>query len=241
MNKLTDLIVSFRDKNPYRVVGEDDSVTGQRVGRFQELFPTPKEAVSLIAGDALHNLRSALDLLYCQLVANNGKQISESDQFPITADAQKFEARLPEIKARIGVSAAPTLEDLKPYGGGHDAYWRLHKLDIIDKHRLLLATVAALREIIQTVPVESVENAPVEVSAIAVHLEPDNIRPVDDGDELFRLDSEPEGEIKYGFEIALHEPPIAECEPVVALLNYFAGGVRETIERFVTAGHLAAS
>jgi len=240
INKLDDLIVCFRDKNPYVVVGEDDPVTSERVGRFHERIATPKESVSLLVGDALHNLRSALDLLYCQLVVNNNKPISGNDQFPITADANKFKARLPEVKARIGATATTTLEKLKPYEGGHDSYWRLHKLDIMDKHRLLLPTVAALQEIIHTFPVESPPDAPVNISRMGVHLTPHNIRPVNEGDELFRLHAEPEGEIKYRFEISLHEPPIVECEPVVELLNHFATGVRETINRFVSAGHIAA-
>ncbi len=54
------------------------------------------------------------------------------DQFPISADAQKFESRLTETKAQIGVTAAATVEALKPYDGGYDAYWRLQQLDILD-------------------------------------------------------------------------------------------------------------
>jgi hypothetical protein len=238
INELADLIIAFRKKDPYGVIGEDDPVTGERVGRFQERFPTPRRNVSLIAGDAIHNLRSALDLLYCELVVANAKSVADNDMFPIRGDSQKFEASLPVIKARIGTAAAATLEELKPYHGGNDGFWRLHKLDIADKHRLLLTTVAALHEVIHTVPVASPKDALIQVSAMGVHIAPDDIRAVEDGDELFRLDAEPQGEIKYRFEISIHEPPIAECEPVMSLLDYFATGVRETIKRFEAAGHL---
>src|SRR4051794_21868669 len=109
INELRDLLLAFREKDPYGLVGETDSATGERVGRFRERVPTPVEEISLIAGDALHNLRSALHLLYCELVTRNNEPVAPSDHFPISGSPEKFEARIPEIKARIGVAAAATL------------------------------------------------------------------------------------------------------------------------------------
>lgn len=231
INELTDLLVPFVAQNPYEVFGEEDLDTGEIVGRFRENVPTPREEISLIAGDAIHNLRSALDILYGELVAANNKRPSSKDAFPITADADEFKALLPKVEKRLGLAATTTLKELKPYQGGHDAYWRLHKLDIIDKHRLLLTAVATMQEIIIT------------KGGMGLRMTPTDIRHFRDGDEVFRVDEEPDQQMTFRCEISLHEPPVAEAErgeQVVALLNYFAGGVRETIRRFETAGHLPA-
>lgn len=42
-------------------------------------------------------------------------------------------------------SAQKIVTDLKPYKGGNKTLWKLHELNRIDKHRLLVAASASLR------------------------------------------------------------------------------------------------
>jgi hypothetical protein len=102
-------------------------------------------AVPAIAGDAVHNLMSALDHLAFQLVCvgvESGierKERWESIQFPIAHDAQTYESRKGRYVDGAQRDAIEVLDRLKPYKGGNDGLWLLYKLDIADKHRVILA------------------------------------------------------------------------------------------------------
>ena len=103
--------------------------------RIREAVP---HDLSAIIGDAIHNLRAALDLLACDLVRLNGKS-DKGVQFPFSADA----ADLPhQIKSKNLNRAAPDvvrlLTSLKPYRGGNLALRAVHDLDIQDKHQALI-------------------------------------------------------------------------------------------------------
>ncbi len=89
-------------------------------------------------GSAIHNLRSALDLLASELVRLNGQ--SEKDvYFPFGKDPTHFEG---QIKKRNFDRAAPDVVDLlrtlKPFDGGNAALRAIHDLDITDKHKALI-------------------------------------------------------------------------------------------------------
>lgn len=112
---------------------------------FQKV-PTLSFDVVTMAGDIVHNLRSALDHLAQQLVAVGMacapiipltpielRQI----EFPIAETVEKYEAdKARKIKGMLP-EAIEVIDRLKPYKGGNDALWRIHELDNIDKHRAL--------------------------------------------------------------------------------------------------------
>ena len=104
--------------------------------------PMPIKFSALI-GDFVHNLRTALDLLVCDLVTINGKSAKEV-YFPFCATA----AELPRIIRdrriyRAGPDVVAYIESLKPYTGGNIALRCIHNLDITDKHHTLLPVLAA--------------------------------------------------------------------------------------------------
>lgn len=105
--------------------------------------PIPDD-LSLIAGDAAHNMRSALDHLAYQLVLLNNKTPSKRTAFPI------FDTRPTSKGARQRFQAAiklmrrdhqDAIKKLQPYLDKNDPGRLLlsavNKLDITDKHRLL--------------------------------------------------------------------------------------------------------
>src|SRR5579871_3852534 len=78
-------IQAFRDSDPYGFRVEDDLQTGDQVHRIQIRSETP-EHFALLIGDAVHNLRTALDHLAWQLVLANGQVPTSGPggtQFPI--------------------------------------------------------------------------------------------------------------------------------------------------------------
>ena len=96
--------------------------------------------IAIVAGDAVHNLRSALDHLAYQLVLANGNKPNRKTDFPIFKDASDYEKNCVERTEGMSQKALARIGEAKPYKGGNDTLWRLHKLDIIDKHRLLFTT-----------------------------------------------------------------------------------------------------
>jgi hypothetical protein len=104
--------------------------------------------LQMLAGDAVHNLRSALDHLAWAIVSVF-KEPDAHLHFPIAT----------EIKSLVGQpsfreiqSVAPDVADLivneiKPYGAGN-AFVRLNQLDRADKHRVLITHVTHVASVI---------------------------------------------------------------------------------------------
>jgi hypothetical protein len=94
--------------------------------------------VILGAGDVIHNLRSALDHLAYNLVQVAGNKPYSGTGFPIAESMTKYET----VKARkvegMSSDAKRAIDGLKPYRGGNEPLWRIHDLDIVDKHRGLV-------------------------------------------------------------------------------------------------------
>jgi hypothetical protein len=98
-------------------------------------------------GDAVHNLRSALDHAICQLAVANGNASAcerRQTQFPIYADGTPDHLkRLDGWIRPVCDAAKDVIRALQPYKRRPqdpytDPLWFLSELDNIDKHRLLL-------------------------------------------------------------------------------------------------------
>ena len=100
-------------------------------------------------GDAIHNLRTALDHLVWQLVEAGGGTPNDRTAFPIVAAdakaAQRYGSAVGQGEiAKISPGAFKLLESIQPYNGGDKTLVEIHELDIWDKHRLILAVYAVL-------------------------------------------------------------------------------------------------
>lgn len=100
------------------------------------------ETSALIIGDALHNLRSALDHLYYEVVLTCGGKPSNWTRFPISDSREGLETNF--IKSALKqkqITAAVAdfiLNTIKPYEAGNLALWGLHQLNILDKHEVIV-------------------------------------------------------------------------------------------------------
>jgi hypothetical protein len=143
ISELEGAIQVYRDTDPFRSRVELDPTTGEKVHRFEERHPVPP-CLALIAGDAIHNLRSVLDHLVWQLVEANGNKPTTKTAFPIYDAAPKD---IPAYEAKVKgmrTEAERLIDSLQPYKGGNKDIWKLHRLDIVDKHNLLLVAACAI-------------------------------------------------------------------------------------------------
>jgi hypothetical protein len=99
---------------------------------------------ALIMGDVLHNLRSALDLMYYQVVIRCGGTPTKWTRFPIRDTRQELIAPLNSALKQKQISPtvqAFILDTTKPYKAGNFAVWAVDDMNIMDKHKLLIPTL----------------------------------------------------------------------------------------------------
>jgi len=63
INEVKDQLLAFGNANPYKFIAERDPRTRELIYRMVEVGTPPD--IALAAGDAFHNLRSALDHVIC--------------------------------------------------------------------------------------------------------------------------------------------------------------------------------
>jgi hypothetical protein len=82
-------------KRAYRVSHKDDAKAGYRIYRLDHILPIPP-LVSLLLGDAVHNLRSAMDHLAYLTAFKFTRGVGPFGDlyFPVGEDAPKFEKAL---------------------------------------------------------------------------------------------------------------------------------------------------
>jgi hypothetical protein len=145
-----------------------NAVTGRTEARVR-LRRSPPPELALIVGDAVHNLRTALDHTVYEAARKHAggsltPQIEQSLMFPIINPARGRRDRFDEA-ARSCLRGVPKpvcefIEQEQPYhwsDGEENGYrfhwlWRVHELDRIDKHRRLTVTAAAIESPYVTVP-----------------------------------------------------------------------------------------
>lgn len=129
--------IAFLGSDPYAGIARFNSEDNQTIFVLESVPEIP-DSIPTILGDAVHNLRVALDYLASELVRTAGLE-SKGVYFPIAENAEKYAAESGGKTKGMPEAAKSKIDALQPYGGGNEGLWVLHKLDIIDKHRLLPA------------------------------------------------------------------------------------------------------
>ena len=142
-------IHAFVEHSPYKVRGEVHEATNELVftAEANPEFPGVPVGITLIAGEVVHQLRSALDHLVWQLVVANTGQPPPGTKsgFPIFKEAAGYASpRAQAMIAGVSAQAAVRIEAAQPYRVGADAdkvlTWVIHELSNTDKHRMLPVT-----------------------------------------------------------------------------------------------------
>lgn len=106
---------------------------GERIGFITPSSPYPVK-LSILVGETIQHLRTALDYLIYQLAILDSGEIKNGTQFPIEDSAAKFDGRRRSYLRGVNDSHAEAVERLQPYNG---VYWtqRLRTLSNPEKHR----------------------------------------------------------------------------------------------------------
>ena len=128
-------INAYLGRKPYRWFTERDSSTGEKsvIVELTERVPTE---LRMICGDAISNIRSALDHVVSELAIKNDRTAVHVS-FPTANSAGEFLDK--RVQGKIEKLSAPAIEligSLEPYqhGKGH-IFWVVNKLETHNKHR----------------------------------------------------------------------------------------------------------
>lgn len=141
-------IARFLRRDTYEITQNFDSETG-RVELWFVMKHRPPLSWSVAIGEIVHNLRSALDHLACQLFLHSGGTDCGSTQFPILIDDTDagFQRWIDDRLPGLSNAMAAELRPLQPYKRGDEARSDplaiLNRLSNQDKHRLLVPMFAA--------------------------------------------------------------------------------------------------
>ncbi|MCH9009855.1 MAG: acetyltransferase, partial [Chloroflexi bacterium] len=144
LEALDEGIDSFIEQNP-TVVTLDINI-GRELQTFHLRLPSssvPLE-LSILAGHAVHDMRSALDWLVCRLSEQEGADSLEGIEFPIfkSSPGPRLERKIRflsnESKEAIRLLQPHFTEARYGHSAEIQMLWELHRLDITDKHRGLL-------------------------------------------------------------------------------------------------------
>jgi hypothetical protein len=141
---LGELVTAYAARNPCRVVCHDGSERNKpdRHIWLVHIDEPPPADLRTTLGDIVHNLRSALDLMACDLVALN-KGNPKNVYFPIADASEQLDARIKDKHFdRASEEAISLLRKIGPYPGGEHHLRALHDLDIMDKHKRLIPVMS---------------------------------------------------------------------------------------------------
>jgi hypothetical protein len=127
---------AFIASKPYTVTREPQFAVGHNRYRLF-VREKPPERLALIAGDCVHNAKSALDHVAWQLAG--AKTDDTGTQFPIFADETKFKTARRQYQL-IPRRPLALIKYLQPYRRAQpldDLLWVIYALDNADKHKTL--------------------------------------------------------------------------------------------------------
>lgn len=221
----------FLQSGPYKTVGEIDADqrATYRVSGVEPISPV----ILTITGDAIQNLRAALDYLACALWSRTNTGDCEHIYFPIKSAKNYKATGLGDVQG-LGQDAVNVLGAVEPYEGGKgDLLWRLHRLSIIDKHRLPIAIAGAnlafhLPSLYPELFTERERENPWIVGVGEMRI------PLKENDIIFRDDPgrELKKDVQFPFFVALDEPGVVERQPLLPTLHSMADFVSNTVARF---------
>lgn len=150
LKSLQEEVATFLDSETYGV-RHHFHPDGRHYTLSVQIKREPPLLLSVLVGDLVHNLRSALDHLAWQLVLANGGTPTRATQFPIFTSDPASGDPLRKWTGSIEGMASPigqAIRAIQPYHAGNRA--NLHSLAVLaalsnqDKHRLPVARTAAI-------------------------------------------------------------------------------------------------
>jgi hypothetical protein len=180
--------------------------------------------LSLIAGDAIHNLRVALDYAWASAIERYvPTAISGHNKFPVRDNRTDVEAALHgiEVDTKCPALFKAVVFEIQPYNCGNRLIYALHDLDISDKHLLLL----------ELSPITGIRNISISddqgnvYEGISLHTEPH---------KPYVIRTKPglkfENKGKFSLNVAIKEAGVFKGVPIFDLLNSFRDFVFDSVQ-----------
>jgi hypothetical protein len=138
IDELTEQLRAYISRSPfYLELADAPSYLNGKKWVLHVVESVPSD-FSAIIGDAIHNLRSALDLMACELVRANN-QSDSGVYFPFAESATELEGMIARRHMdRASAQVVDLIRSTAPFKGGNAALRAIHDLDIIDKHQSLI-------------------------------------------------------------------------------------------------------
>lgn len=238
---------AFFAKHPYEVVSKKSSESGKLRYYLSRMAPVPL-SLAVFTGDAIQNLRTALDHLahHLLLVKLGAAATDEELNFPISNSAKDYESLIKRKVKRLRQDAIDALLSFQAYKGGKgEQIWVLNRLNNVDKHRLILTVSsvggsaiisnAGLGRMMEqrlgipagSFPIMKIVVYPSDPTILKVG---DEVFPanIDTWDTLPNSENQPE----FHFYISFNEPQIFKGGPLPETLQHFADLVSNTVLLF---------
>jgi hypothetical protein len=228
-------IRDFIKGGPYELVTEDQDDTGG-VRYSVRVHRDPPPEWGLIIGDAIHNLRSALDhVVYTHIERATAETPGRDIGFPVFDSEEKFNKEFGRKVKGASAEVVNLIQLAKPYPEGTKALWQLHMLDIIDKHQLLIPVGASA----QYNTIEWMVSPGFKPVTIESFPASSKVYPLKDGAILGAVvpaitppNTHMHVRAKFLFQVAFGEGQIVEGEAVIKALNDFADLVEGIVLSF---------
>lgn len=230
---------AFWAADPYEVEMVGTPFAGHGFYRVKRISALP-ESIPLIAGDAAHNIRSALD--HFAWAAASPQERGAHTYFPVwnSIAARTQDKWQQQVRKQMKGASAELIEavvKLEAWEAGRDSLlWVIHELDRVDKYRLLLSVALALSGMYLegdsyelTVAERFSGGDPEGPLALA----PLVWTPLEEGTELF---SSPDGadfgatRTALSFDVMLGEPEMMRDKSAITQLRILAGLAEKVVQ-----------
>jgi hypothetical protein len=230
-------VAAFFDTKPYEAVVEEEAETGDLVVKVK-IRAQPPEQWKITIGEIIHHLRASLDLWIHDLIIKNGNTPTRDTGFPIFDNEADFKKLGNAKLVGIDTNSLAFIKGLNLFQTGNPVIWKLHKLDIEDKHHKLLIAGSTHRSVVID-PMQMFRDMHPgkEFPAMPIALKPaERDFPLQDGSILYRVpararQSHPSELPKYEFEIAYSDRVVVKDEPLIPSLDSFVSSVEKITQQ----------
>lgn len=217
INDLNDICCAYVDSGFCEIWVERDSKNEDYLLKLAQTKEPPQD-IPLIIGDAIHNLRSALDIAYCELIRDiAGIALRPKTQVKIVKTRKQLISGL--IKGEGILKSKPAIAEviadtLSPYVEGNEKslIHSIHDLNITDKHIILIPVFCPSKAVITNIKMGGLT-----IGRLEADINPNgvlNIARMGGGEIDFKFDSE-----AVSFSVLFGKDQPLEGEPVVQSLQ----------------------
>lgn len=137
INDLDVEIKTFLARNPFVLMTRVEKKPARKIAFIKNKIPIPP-AISLITGDAVHNLKSALDMLAWAMVGDKAKNPTRV-LFPFADTREGLVGSIGNREMHLaGEDVVAVVKKFEPHGGGNELLYGIQILDTADKHHFII-------------------------------------------------------------------------------------------------------